>query len=131
MQSCPQPYSSWDRFATNLVFDAKFSPDGKNIASSSRDGTTKLWDADTGELLLNLFGDGSGGGGVGITSDGARLLTAGENGVRLYLLNLPELIDLAKSRLTRDFTKQECWTYLHTRTCPTPFSSMIEKPSTE
>ncbi len=33
-----------------------FSPDGSRIVTGSRDGTAKVWDARTGELLLELKG---------------------------------------------------------------------------
>jgi WD40 repeat protein/serine/threonine protein kinase len=39
---------------TSGVTGATFSPDGKRLASSSRDHTVKLWDAQTGEELLSL-----------------------------------------------------------------------------
>src|SRR5260370_20668621 len=32
------------------IYEIDFSPDGRTLASRSRDGTTKLWDATTGQL---------------------------------------------------------------------------------
>jgi WD40 repeat protein len=34
---------------TNIVVSVCFSPDGKRLASSSHDGSVKVWDADSGE----------------------------------------------------------------------------------
>src|SRR5262249_39070785 len=41
---------------TDYVFNVAFSPDGKTLASSSQDGTAKVWDATTGRLIHDLRG---------------------------------------------------------------------------
>lgn len=46
----PRPeasHSSW-------VFDARFAPDGRTIASASRDGTVRFWDVATGQHLRHV-----------------------------------------------------------------------------
>jgi hypothetical protein len=46
------------------------------------------------------------------------LATAGRNPtVRIYALNIEELIAIARSRLTRGLTTEECQKYLHVEAC--------------
>ena len=104
---------------TGVIVDITFSADGKYIATAGFDGIAKLWDTETGRELLTLTGHTGGISGVSFSPDGERLATSSEDGtVRVYLLNIEELITLAKSRLTRSLTPEECQKYLHVDTCP-------------
>src|SRR5688572_1980838 len=98
---------------TSEVTSIAYSPDGARIATASRDGTAKLWDASTGQELLTFFGDGSGLSDIAFSPDGTRLATGGDNGVRVYLLRIDDLISLARTRVTRALTSEECEKYLH------------------
>ena len=100
-----------------------FSSDGTQIAATSRNRDLKVWDFETGQELLTLPNSAV----VQYTPDGARLVAVqrDEGGlvsdrVRVYLLRLEDLITLAKSRVTRSLTIEECQQYLHAATCPTP-----------
>ena len=95
-----------------------YSPDGKWIAAASPDGTARMWDAATGENLLSLPVDSGGTGGVAFSPDGKRLAVGGKSGIYVLVLPIDEVIALAKSRLTRSFTLQECQQYLHMEQCP-------------
>ncbi len=97
----------------NAVTSIAFNPDGSRIATVSRDGTTKLWDSVTGNELLTFAGDGSGLNDVTFSPDGKLLATGGDNGVRVYILDIEELTSLARSRVTRELTSEECQKYLH------------------
>jgi WD40 repeat protein len=39
---------------TNIIYSARFSPDGKKIITVSKDNTAKLWDAEKGYLLADI-----------------------------------------------------------------------------
>ena len=49
-----------------------FSPDGRQIARASDDGTIKVWDATTGEQVLAIKGDQSDACSVADRHDGRR-----------------------------------------------------------
>lgn len=95
------------------VTSIAFSPDGTRIATASEDGTAKLWEASTGEELLTFFGDGSALYDILFSSDGNLIATGGDSGVHVYVLQIDALIALAKSRVTRSLTTEECQKYLH------------------
>jgi len=102
-----------------------FSPDGKLIAANSFRRGLKILDFETGQELLTL--PFTGGLDVQFTPDGTRLIVAVEEEtalvretVRMYLLRLEDLVALAKTRVTRTLTTEECQQYLHMAQCPQP-----------
>ena len=97
-----------------------FFDDGQGRrATGSVDGTVKLWDAESGLLLLTLEGFGEAVSGVAFSADGSRLIASSYDAtVRGFLLDPDELVALARSRLTRTLTREECRQYLHQETCP-------------
>jgi WD40 repeat protein len=80
-----------------------------------------VWDANTGEELFTLHGHQEYVVDLVFSPDGRGLFTASLDGtIRSYLLDIDELIALARSRVTRSLTDEECETYLHLDQCPPP-----------
>jgi WD40 repeat protein len=106
---------------SGMVTECAFSPDGRRLASASLDGTAKLWDVETGQELMALSsGSGQGLWTVAFSPDGALLAAGDDEAIRLYLVELPDLVALARSRLSRALTPAECQRYLRPRDCPAP-----------
>lgn len=61
---------------TDEVASVAFSPDGKRIATSSLDGTVKIWEAETGTETLTLHGHNDAVSSVAFSPDGSELVTA-------------------------------------------------------
>jgi WD40 repeat protein len=61
------------------VTSVVFSPDGKRLASGSRDQTVKVWDAATGQQTLTLYGHTGGVYSVAFSPDGQRLASGSED----------------------------------------------------
>jgi WD40 repeat protein len=95
-----------------------FSPDGTLLATAGFEGTVKIWDAMTGQSLLT-YEYANGITDTAISPDGKYLAASGIDGfVHVTLLNLDDLIELARTRVTRSLTNQECQQYLHLEACP-------------
>jgi WD40 repeat protein len=77
-------YYWWRRCNSDLLLEGHadgvtsvvFSPDGKRLASASKDRTVKVWDAQTGQETLTLKGHGGSVMSVVFSPDGGRLASA-------------------------------------------------------
>ncbi|HYF11742.1 MAG TPA: WD40 repeat domain-containing protein, partial [Actinomycetota bacterium] len=104
---------------TGMVVNVDASPDGTWIATAGFDGTAKLWDAATGDEVMTFFGHDRIVNTVAFSPDGRVLATAsGDGTVALRLLPVDELRALARDRVTRELTDEECRRYLHVPRCP-------------
>ena len=109
-QSCPV-------IAARLK-DVDVSPDGRLIASSDSTGLVRIWNLSTGEALQ----------GIPLQEqvqnvefvDERHLLVTDSAGPDAYVMtvDVDELLEIARSRVTRDLTDEECQTYLHVDACP-------------
>lgn len=68
----------------SFVNHVAFAPDGKTLASSSADGSVKLWDANTGALVASLEGNRSSLGDLAFSPNGKTLVARGADGLRLW-----------------------------------------------
>jgi WD40 repeat protein/DNA-binding SARP family transcriptional activator len=108
-------------FAANngIIEGVAFSSDGNLFATAGEDTTAKLWNLRTGKEVLTLTGPSFALTGVAFSPDGTRLATSsGDGTVRVYVLPLDQLMELARSRLTRGWTSDECQRYLPGEHCP-------------
>ena len=102
-------------------FAVAFSPDGERVATSSHsEEEIWVWDPDTGATELVLRAEGSRGVlALAFSPNGSRLAAFGYDGViRVWAVELDELIEIAENELTRSFTEEECRQYLHVDACP-------------
>ena len=64
----------------DAVYCVRFSPDGRRLATASRDDTVKCWDTTTGGLLGLFRAHQRGVRAVAFHPDGTQLASAGEDG---------------------------------------------------
>jgi WD40 repeat protein len=87
------------------------------VATASGDGTIKIWDVETGLLRITLPARREVLG-LAYSPDGRYLAAIGPGFVTVYMLDIEELIDEARSRLTRWWTESECAQHLDLEQCP-------------
>lgn len=100
------------------VNDLAFSPHGSRIATASVDGLVRLFDADTGAPQLSLRGSGCAVEGLAFSPDGVKLAsTSWCDGVRIWALDIDDLLEIARREAGRSLTDEECRQYLHVDRC--------------
>jgi WD40 repeat protein len=73
LRQCPILRQCW--FHTGAVTRAEFSPDGRWVATASRDGTARVWDAETGQPVTPPLRHGGAVNHVAFNRDGTCMLT--------------------------------------------------------
>jgi len=97
-----------------------FSPDGSLVATGRSDGTVRLFEASTGEQRLVLPGNACEVSDVAFSAHGAKLASASgcDGVVRIWALDIDDLLEIARQNVTRSLTDEECLQYLHMDRCP-------------
>jgi WD40 repeat protein len=100
------------------VKDLVFSPDGSTVATASVDGLVRLFDAETGAQQLSLRGGGCELWGVAFSPDATKLASTSLcDGVRIWALDIDDLLQIARREAGRSLTDEECRQYLHVDEC--------------
>jgi WD40 repeat protein len=100
------------------VLGVAFAPDGKRFATASMDKTVKLWDLATGKEILTLTGHSDRATLLAFSPDGRLLASAGYDGsIRLYAAGASALLALARARLNRGPSAEECGRYFSEAEC--------------
>ncbi len=101
------------------VIDVAFSPDGTRVATGSFGiPAVRMFDAESGDLLFTLPGSELGAWRVDFSRDGTKLaaITAGE--IKVWALDIDDLLEIARREVTRSLTDEECRQFLHVERCP-------------
>ena len=95
------PHDGW-------VLDARFSPDGRSLATGSRERLARVWDLATGRLLIPPMHQPGSVTDVRFSDDGRRLITRTGTAVRVWeispMISQPPLFESARSVLTAAFS---------------------------
>jgi WD40 repeat protein len=104
---------------TGAVADARFSPDSSLLVTWGLiDQRLRVWDTTDGSLVADLGTTQATFSKFAFHPDGRHLVANdADTTLRIFTLDTDELVDIARSRITRSFTEGECATY-HIDPCP-------------
>jgi DNA-binding SARP family transcriptional activator/WD40 repeat protein len=101
------------------VFHFDFSPDGSRIATTGSDGLVRIWNTEDGTLHQAIPMGGDWAKALAYVDDNRIVVGTSGGLVATLIVDVEELVAMARDRLTRGFTERECQTYLHLPSCPT------------
>jgi serine/threonine protein kinase/WD40 repeat protein len=93
-----------------------FSPDGATVATGASDGAVRLFDLDAQAQRLVLQAPHSVGS-VSFSADGSLFASLDGTTVRVWALDIDDLLQIARQSVTRSLTDDECRQYLHQTSC--------------
>ncbi len=100
------------------VKDIAFSRDGSQVATVGADGSLRLWDSRSGEELLSLSPAGwESPSRVAFSPTEDVLAISDSKGIYLLASDVDKLAQMARGRVGRDFTADECRVYLMGEDC--------------
>jgi WD40 repeat protein len=111
-------WSSWEVEAHRDLFELAVSPNSRLVVTAGSGGLIKVWDV-IERRLVNEIGLGYDfAKGLAFVDDQHLAIGTQQGLVAVLTLDLDELVDIARSRVSRTFTDQECQTYLQVESCP-------------
>jgi WD40 repeat protein len=109
---------------TSDVFAVEFDPARAEVATAGGDNSVRIWDVETGALRLTLPARAAVTD-LAYSPDGRYLAAVSPAGfVTVYMIDVTELLEEARGRLTRWWTEAECKQYLELGMCPSPPSRL-------
>jgi WD40 repeat protein len=103
--------------ASALIMDIAFSPDSSTLAVAGFDRAVHLFDVKSTTERLVLQHDVVVSA-VAFSPDGSRLASFTPGQVRVWALDVDNLLRIAGEQVTRTLTALECRQYLHVDACP-------------
>jgi WD40 repeat protein len=113
---------TWERVGSawiahdGMILDLEVANDSRTFVSASDDGTMKVWDLPSGRLLQTIPVGGPVRN-VEFVAD-RHVLASTPGPLSIFTLDVDELLDIARDRLTRGFAPEECVAY-DLDPCPT------------
>jgi WD40 repeat protein len=112
-------------------WDVDISPDGTTLATLDTDGIARLWNLADGRLTQTIpvvsRGLGRNEGALRFAPNGRHILVTDGGRLMVHTTDVPELLDVARSRVTRALTPEECERYL--QGCPSGAESKVTSPT--